>query len=399
MLIDLLVLVWQDTKDDLFARRIAEVAMWTLREMELPNGGFASSQDADSEGEEGRFYVWTEAQIDQLLGGESQAFKVTYDISAQGNWEGYNIPNRLKAPPAAPEEEARLGAIRERLLHARAQRERPCRDDKVQADWNGLMIAALANAAAVFDRPAWLLAAKRAFAFVTSRMESEGRLSHCLCNGVKTAVAILDDYANMARAALALYETTNEITYAAAAERWAATADRHYWDCKSGGYFLTADDGEGLITRMKNANDSPLPSGNGTMLGVLARLHMLTGKPDYRRRAEAIAAAFSGAAPRNDTGRATLLNENEMLSGAVQVVLIGRHDQQATALLRRVVLDRCLPNRFMLQIAPDDVLPADHPAAGKTALEGQPTVYVCVGTSCSLPVCDADSLRATLGSW
>jgi len=397
MLIDLLALLWQDAKDDLFARRIGEVAAWTLREMALPDGGFASSQDADTEGEEGRFYVWSAAEIDRLLGGDSEAFKATYDISAQGNWEGRNIPNRLQAPLAAPEEEARLGAMRERLLHARAQRQRPHRDDKVQADWNGLMIAALANAAAVFDMPAWLAAAKRAFAFVTTRMESDGRLSHCFCNGLKTSVAILDDYANMARAALVLHETTGDSAYAAAAERWAATADRHYWDRKSGGYFLTADDGESLITRMKSANDSPLPSGNGTMLGVLARLHMLTGKPDYRTRAEAIAAAFSGQAPKNIAVRATLLNENEMLSKAVQIVLIGQRDQATTAPLRRVVFDSCLPNRLLLHIAPDAALPADHPAAGKTALEGRPTAYVCVGATCSLPVWDADSLRAALG--
>jgi uncharacterized protein YyaL (SSP411 family) len=123
---------------------------------------------------------------------------------------------------------------------------------------------------------------------------------------------------------------------------------------------------------------------------------MLTGKPDYRTRAEAIAAAFSGQAPKNIALRATLLNENEMLSKAVQIVLIGRRDQAATAPLRRVVFDSCLPNRLLLHVAPDAALPADHPAAGKTALEGRPTAYVCVGTTCSLPVWDADSLRAAL---
>jgi uncharacterized protein YyaL (SSP411 family) len=398
LLLDLFTLLWQDTKDDLFARRIGEVAAWALREMALPDGGFASSQDSDTEGEEGRFYVWNAAEIDRLLGDDSEVFKAAYDISVQGNWEGRNIPNRLQAPALAPGEEVRLGSMRERLLYARAQRSRPHRDDKVQADWNGLMIAALANAAAVFDMPAWLAAAERAFAFVATRMESDGRLSHSSCNGRKTSVAILDDYANMARAALVLHETTGDSAYAAAAQRWTATADRHYWDRKSGGYFLVADDGEGLITRMKTANDSPLPSGNGTMLGVLARLHMLTGKPHYRARAEAIAAAFSGQAPNNIAARATLLNENEMLSNAVQIVLIGRRDQAATAPLRRLVFDSCLPNRLLLHVAPDAALPAGHPAAGKSTLDGRPTAYVCVGTTCSLPVCESDELRTALHS-
>jgi uncharacterized protein YyaL (SSP411 family) len=397
MLIDLLGLIWQGTKNDLFVRRISEVAAWTLREMVLPDGGFASSQDADAEGEEGRFYVWSAAEIDRLLGVDSEAFKSAYDIREQGNWEGRNIPNCLQAPPVAPEDEPQLAAMRKRLLNARAQRLRPHRDDKVQADWNGMMIAALANAAAVFDVPAWLAVAKRAFEFVTTRMEPDhGRLSHSFCSGLGTPLAVLDDYANMARAALVLHETTNDTAYVAAAERWTATAYQHYWDRKFGGYFFTADHGEGLIIRTKSANDSPLPSGNGTMLGVLARLHMLTGKRDYRTRADAIASAFGGQIPKNIAARATLFNENEMLSQAVQIVLIGR-SEVATAPLRRVIFDSCLPNRLLLHVAPNAVLPEDHVAAGKTPLEGRPTAYVCIGSSCSVPACDADSLRSALG--
>ncbi|MBM3647902.1 MAG: thioredoxin domain-containing protein [Alphaproteobacteria bacterium] len=396
LLIDLLALLWQATKDPLFARRIRETANWALREMALPDGGFASTQDADSEGEEGRFYVWSAAAVDQLLGDDSGFFKAAYDISAKGNWEGRNIPNRLQTPPTTPEREARLAALRERLFIARTQRPAPHCDAKVQADWNGLMIAALANAATVFEEPAWLAAAERAFAFVRTQMAMDGRLAHGFCDGRRTAVAILDDYANMARAALVLHEATGQADCVAAAEEWVAVADRHYWDRKAGGYFLTADDSEGLITRMKTANDQPLPSGNGTLLGVLARLHMLTGKTDYRTRAEAIAAAFGGAAPKNPAALATLLNEYETLQRMTQVVLIGGRDEAATERLRRVVFESCLPNRLLMQITPGTVLPAGHPAAGKTARDGRPTAYVCAGTTCSLPICDADSLRAAL---
>ncbi len=397
-LIDLLALLWQETRDALFAQRIREVAAWSLREMVLPDGGFASAQDADTEGEEGGFYVWSAAEIDKLLGGDSGFFKSAYDISTAGNWQGRSIINRLHTPLRSAPEEMQLGALREKLFEARTHRPAPNRDAKVQADWSGLMIAALANAAALLDEPAWLAAAERAFAFVRTRMAADGRLSHSFCDGRGTAVAILDDYANMARAALTLHETTGEADHISAAKQWVAAADRHYWDRNSGGYFLVADDGESLITRMKTANDQPLPSGNGTMLGVLARLHILTGKADYRSRAQAIAEVFSGQPPKNLAARATLLNENETLLNMVQVVLIGSRNLAATARLRRAVFDSCVPNRLLLMVAPDAALPTGHPAAEKTAIDGRPTAYVCAGTTCSLPVFEGDALRSALTS-
>ena len=205
LLIDLLTLLWQATRDQIFARRVGDTAAWALREMVLPEGGFASSEDADSEGEEGRFYIWSDIEIDQLLGADSQCFKAAYHIGTAGNWDGRNILHRLNAPFRSAAEEARLGALRAKLFQARRKRPAPQLDDKAQADWNGLMIAALATASVVFDRPEWLAAAKRAFAFVRRVMTVDGRLCHSFCRGRVSTMAILYDYADMARAALVLH--------------------------------------------------------------------------------------------------------------------------------------------------------------------------------------------------
>ncbi len=263
-IIDLLCLAWQETKNPLFEARVRETAEWVLREMIAESGGFAATLDADSEGEEGKFYVWQEAEIDQLLGPDSTVFKPAYDVTAAGNWEAKTILNRTATPSlGTPPEEAELARMRVVLRTAREARVRPGWDDKVLADWNGLMIAALANAAMVFSEPAWMAAAAAAFAFVSERMTIDGRLHHAARHGRVKHAAMLDDYANMCRAALALFEAGGEPAHLAQAQAWVASLDAHYWDGERGGYFYTADDAEALITRTRNANDNALPSGNG----------------------------------------------------------------------------------------------------------------------------------------
>ncbi|WP_029010841.1 thioredoxin domain-containing protein [Azospirillum halopraeferens] len=398
-LVALLTLVWQETRTPLFEQRVRETVDWLLREMIAEGGGFASTLDADSEGEEGRFYVWSEAEVDALLGAGSAAFKAAYDVTPHGNFEGHTILNRLDTPaPGDAAAEARLAAQRRILFDARAGRVRPGWDDKVLADWNGLMIAALAEAAMVFDEPAWLAAAERAFAFVagTMAMGDGGRLGHSWRAGVLKHPGTLDDHAHMAAAALALAEATGKGAYVERARAWVATLDRHYWDATAGGYFFTADDAENLIVRTKNAHDSAVPGGNGAMVGVLARLHHITGADAYRARAEALVAAFAGELARNFFPLATLLNNVELLNDPLQVVLVGQPEAAGTAALRRAVLDRSLPNRVLMTMPPGSELPAGHPAHGKGMADGRPTAYVCAGMACSPPVTDAAALTAEL---
>ena len=397
-LLELMTLVWQETRSPLYAQRIAETIDWVSREMITAEGGFCSSLDADSEHEEGKFYVWNEAEIDKHLGSRAAFFKRRYDVSPQGNWEGHNILNRSQDLSLHDDAtEAELAACRAVLFHARAERIRPGLDDKVLADWNGLMIAALTHAAQTFERPDWLALASDAFDFITTAMmDSDGRLSHSWRAGRRNHPAIVDDYANLSRAALALFEATDQARYLRQVETWVGVLDRHYWDDAGDGYFLAAADTEGLITRTKTASDSAVPSGNGTMVGVLARLYHLTGKTAYRESADAIVAAFSGEAQRNFFPLATLINNNEILQRALQIVIRGAREDAATAALLRAAHGTSLPNKVLAVIAPGAALAESHPAAGKEAIGGKATAYVCEGPVCSRPITDPAALEADL---
>jgi uncharacterized protein YyaL (SSP411 family) len=279
----------------------------------------------------------------------------------------------------------------------REERIHPGLDDKVLADWNGLMIAALANAAQVFERPDWLDLARNAFAFITTQMtDTSGRLSHSWRAGRRNHPAILDDYANLCRAALCLYEAAGEPSYLARAESWIAILDQHYWDAVDHGYFLAADDTKGLITRSKTANDAAVPAGNGTMVAVLARLFYLTGDTTYRDRADAIVRTFSGEVTRNFFPLATLINSCALLEGAVQIVIRGRRGAGDTSALVRAVHDVSLPTKILTVIGNDTALPSSHPAAGKDTVAGKATAYVCEGPVCSLPITDPVALAADL---
>ncbi len=406
-MIELLTWAWQDTGNPLFEQRVRETAAWVLREMiadadgtgTAPSGAFASTLDADSEGKEGKFYVWSEAEIDAVLGPDAAAFKKAYDVTPGGNWEGATILNRSHAPEMRPpSEENILAACREKLREVRARRIWPGWDDKVLADWNGLMIAALARAAPVFKTPEWLEAARRAFAFVAETMTENGRLKHAWRHGRLAHPGVLDDYAFMSAAALALAETTGQSTYVAQAEDWAGVLDRYYWDTDSGGYFLTAEDTERLIVRPKSAHDSAAPSGNGIMAEVLTRLYYLTGKIHYRDRAEALIAAFSGQVARNHFPLASLINANEFLSDALQVVIAGDPADARARDMTAAVQAMCLPNLVLQAVAPGEELPEGHPAHGKGAGKDGAAAYVCRGTTCSLPLTSAEALRAGLGA-
>ncbi|HUK59962.1 MAG TPA: thioredoxin domain-containing protein [Stellaceae bacterium] len=397
LLIELLTGAWQKTEAPLYTARVAETIDWACREMLLPQGGFASSLDADSEHEEGKFYVWGKAEIDALLGEEAARFCEIYDVTDEGNWEGKTILNRLGHIDLLDDDsEAALAASREVLLQARASRVRPGTDDKVLADWNGLMIAALVTAATAFERKDWLVRATESFDFITQALaHADGRLAHAWREGKRAHTAVLDDYANMSRAALLLYEATGEARFLDWARRWVAICDKHYRDTR-GGYFFTADDAEALLVRTKQAYDQPNPSGNGTLVEVFARLYHLTGEDMFRARAEEILDAFAGELGRNLFGLATLLNGAELLQRALQVVIVGERGSADTEAMLRAVNAAPLPTKILLVVGGAAELPESHPAAGKGALDGRATVYLCEGTTCSLPLNDAAVLARAL---
>ncbi len=393
-LVGLLTEAWRETGSPLYARRVAETIAWALREMRAEGGAFAATLDADSEGEEGRFYVWTEAEIDALLPPDQAAdFKRVYDVRPEGNWEGRTVLHRNHRDGGGGDE---LDEARRALWQAREKRVRPGRDDKILGDWNGLMIAALAEAAFAFDQPAWLNAARTAFDGVRAQLLRGDRLGHAYRQGRRQAAAMLDDYAAMARAALTLHEITAEPGFLAFARSLVATADAHYWDEAAHGYFFTADDADDLILRTKTALDTATPSGNGMMAEVLVKLYHLTGESGYRDRAERLIAAFSGLVRRQFMGLPTLLDAFELLARPTQVVVVG--PAEAARPLLRAVAETAIPTRILLQPAPDHALPAGHPAHGKGMVDGRPAAYVCIGPTCSAPATTPDALRERLAT-
>jgi uncharacterized protein len=395
-LIELLTWAWQETKDPLYAERVSETVSWMLREMRVEGGAFAAALDADSEHEEGKFYVWTAAEVEAVLGPDADLFKTHYDVHRIGNWEGRSILNRSDKPNLMePEIEAKLAASREKLWAIRERRVRPGRDHKVLADWNGLAIAALSLASGVFERSEWLNAAKNAFAFISSRMTTaDGRLLHSWCDG-RTHQGTLDDYAAICRAALALYQATGEAAYLARAEAWVELLNAHYGDQEHAGYFLTPNNAPDLIVRIRNAFDNATPSGNGIMVEVLASLFYLTGKPKYRDLAESQIGAFAGEAVRNPVPLASFLSSIDYFLNSVQIVI---RAGAGTELLLRAVQECCVPNRVLSVLKTGEESPKGHPAKGKTSIGDLATAYVCVGDTCSLPVADPQILRSVLSS-
>jgi uncharacterized protein YyaL (SSP411 family) len=396
LLVELMTDAWRESKSPLYAQRIAETVDWLLHEMRS-EAAFAASLDADSEGEEGKFYVWRAAEIEEVLGpDDARLFNAIYDVTPEGNFEGHTILNRLNAIELRDAEtERRLAEMRGKLFQRRTARVRPGFDDKVLADWNGLMIAALAQAADTFAHADWLLAAERAFNFVSTRMNADGRLFHAYRAGETKAPATANDYANMIKAALTLASVTGKHGYVDRAREWVYVLDRHYWADDLGGYYFVADDTDDLIVRPLSGQDEATPNANGVMVSNLAALYLWTGEERYRARAEAILRAFAGAMSASVLAHTGLLAAEIDLLAPVHIVLIVPEGGDARG-LRRALHEMSLPGAVVQEVTAGEALPPSSPAHGKTAIDGKPTAYVCIGPQCSLPVTEPAALVETV---
>jgi hypothetical protein len=393
-LIDILTMVWLQSRNQTYKARVEETIGWAMREMLTEGGAFASSVDADSEGVEGKFYVWTEAEIDALLGKEADLFKRVYDVRPNGNWEGKTILHRLRTPVPLPAvQEGKLNALREKLFLEREKRVRPGLDDKVLTDWNGLMIRALANASDAFARADWQAAAVKAFWFVADTMGSGNTLSHSWRKGKVGAAGIADDYANMARAALALFEITQHPPYLEKALAWTKTLNERFWRTDIGGYTLTPSDGEQLIVRVRTVMDGATPSVNGTMMHVLPRLNAYTGDQDHMERFGVIAQAFAEDARRQVVSASTYFTGFDLFLRANQVVIVGQKNDPGVAAFRDVFRRLSAPSKIITVVAPGEALRPHHPAAGKGQVNNKVTAYFCAGETCSPPITDPAQLE------
>ena len=390
-LLELLALAASDRPDPALRRAADGIVAWLERDMPAM-GAFAASEDADSEGEEGRFYVWTEAEIDSVLGAGAASFKAAYDVTQGGNWEGHTILRRV-LPEGGPEREAALGAARETLLARRAARVRPARDDKVLADWNGLAIAGLCRAAAVFGRPDWLALASRTYDAITARMAwRDGRIAHAARDGDVTAAGLLLDQAAMARAALALYEAEAAPEHLARAAALAEAALAWFADGTGGLFASAADAADAPPARPRAAADEAVPAGAGLLAEVLARLYHLTGEVAWRDRASAAIASHSGDEG-GLAGMTTLLAAADLLERAAVVVLVGPPGDPALSAMHAIALAHPDPATCVLRVSDTASLPASHPAAGKQG----PAGYVCRASVCGLKLRDAAALAEALG--
>jgi uncharacterized protein YyaL (SSP411 family) len=390
-LLELLALAQADEPEPLFAARANETVGWLTREMrmgEQDGFAFAASQDADSEGEEGKFYVWGEHEIDAVLGSDAAAFKRAYGVTPGGNWEGRTILNRV--PPFGDRAaEETLARSRAQLFAVRRTRVPPGRDDKVLADWNGLAVAALVRAGQVFGEPGWIALAARVFDFVQAHLgQPDGRIAHAWREGKISAAGLLDDQAAMARAALALYEAGGEPRRLETALAIIAAAERHFAG-PDGAFFSSAEDAAdlplGVEGRALTAEDHAVPSGNGMLAEVFARLFHLTGDDIWRVKAERLIGAFMGHAQAL-IAMPGLLGAADLLANGASVVIAGEAAALATVALRAAD-----PAVVVLQVPDPSLVPVGHPAHGKSA-----GAYVCREGVCSLPVDEEEALAGLL---
>jgi uncharacterized protein YyaL (SSP411 family) len=396
-LLELLAIAFQRGGKQLYRQRARETVAWLTREMTTGEGGFSASLDADSEGEEGKFYVWSHDEVIKRLGIEDgEFFARHYDVTPGGNFEGHNILNRLKPLPRDEADEARLGALREKLLAVRAVRVRPGLDDKVLADWNGLMIAALVNAGLVFDEPSWLGLAARAFGFVVHAMTRGDRLGHSWRDGKLKFPGLASDFAAMIRAALALYEATGQQNYLDWALKWQHALDRDYANAETGIYYLTAADAEGLVIRPAATTDEATPNHNAVAAQNLIRLAVLAGDDAWREKADRLIGAIAPQVAENLYMHMALLNAIDLRLHSAEIVVTGE-GAGADALL--ATARRASPlHRIVLHAPSAEALPQAHPARTKIAAATQPQAFVCIGETCSMPALTPAELIAGLNS-
>jgi uncharacterized protein YyaL (SSP411 family) len=388
-LLELLALAWQRSGNPLFAERGRETVEWLAREMTTKEGAFCASLDADSEGEEGKFYVWSYDEVMRTLGLEDgEFFARHYDVMPEGNFEGHTILNRLAKVERTRDDEERLAPLRAKLLAIRSLRTRPGLDDKVLADWNGLMIAALVNAGVAFDEPTWIDMAARAFDFIASEMTRGERLGHSWREGQLLLPGLASDFAAVIRAALALYEARGERAYLDHAIAWQRALDAHYADAQTGIYYLTADDAGDLILRPHATTDDATPNPNAVAAGNLVRLAVLAGDDACRERADRLIENVLSAGRENLFGHVALLNALDLRLRGLEIVAAGS-EAEAFA---RPALKLPFVDRIVLRAPSADALPPTHPAQEMLKSLSGSVAFVCAGQRCSLPVMEAEKI-------
>jgi uncharacterized protein YyaL (SSP411 family) len=412
---------YQLTGNPLYARIAREIFDYVIRDLQSPDGGFYSTRDADSEGQEGKYYVWT---LDEIRGAlserDAKLFAAYYDVTAEGNWHeahGHAPPGPKNILRVLRDEETvanlydvtvdeldvSLERSRQTLLAVRNRRVPPALDDKVLTAWNGLMIASLARGARVLDEPTYRDAAERAAAFVLTNLTRDGRLLRTSRDGKAHTLGYLDDYAFFIEGLVNLYEATFDPKWLQQAERLTDQTLEHFRDDEHGGFFFTADDAEEVLVRTKDAGDSAVPSGNSVHAMNLLRLAIMLGREEFRVEAERVLRMFGRRMTEQVLGYDRMLAALDFYRSPVkEVAIVGPAAVADTQALVRVVWNRYRPNKAVVQADPNDGAAASQWVSRLPLLEGRPMIdgraaaYVCENYACRRPVSRPEDLAAAL---
>jgi uncharacterized protein YyaL (SSP411 family) len=412
---------YQATGKGDYGKTAREIFTYVLRDMTAPEGGFYSAEDADSEGEEGKFYLWTQEEVFRLFGDEERDFVArVFNIEKDGNFaeqrtgrkSGVNILHVTKSLEELASDlilsrsdlESHLEAIRQKLFAYREKRVHPMKDDKILTDWNGLMIAALAKGAQYFDEPEYAEAARHAADFLVGNMrKTDGRLWHRYRDGQAGVQANLDDYAFLVWGLVELYEAVFAVKYLRVAVELTEDMLRHFWDGDTGGLYLTPEDGESLLVRKKEIHDGAIPSGNSVAMLNLLRLGRMTATPDWEEKAAAVGRAFSQSVKQSPSAHSQLMVAlNFGVGPSYEVVIAGNAQAEDTSTMVKALRTRFLPNKVVL-LNPDE---QDSPemsqlaafTRNQTSIEGKATAYVCLNYNCKSPTTDVNKMLELLSA-
>ncbi len=398
---------YQACGDARYRRIVMETLEYVRRDMTNSQGGFYSAEDADSEGEEGKFYVWSLDEVQRLLGSDADTFARYYDVTRQGNFEGHNILHVTRDVATAAREfgmsetdlDALLARSRATLFEARSHRVRPGLDDKTLTSWNALMLGAYAEAAAVLGDSTYRDMAVRNAEFLLTNVQRDGRLLHTWKDGEAKILGFLEDYAYLADALLVFYEATFDLRWVTEARRLADAMIDLFWSENEGVFYQTARDQADLITRPIELFDNATPSGNSVATAVLLRLAHLLGEPDYGRYAVSVLQRVRDLMVRAPSAFGHMLGAlDAYLATPQEVAIVGAPEADATQALLRVVFSRYRPNSIVALRVPADPQPAQviPLLADRDALDGQPTAYVCENYACQMPTTNPDTLAQQL---
>jgi uncharacterized protein YyaL (SSP411 family) len=410
---------YQATEKEDYGKTAREIFTYVLRDMTAPEGGGCSAEDADSEGEEGKFYLWTQEEVQQALGNEEADFIAkVFNIEKDGNFveqatgkkSGVNILHLRKTLGelasglnlSQQDLQAHLELIRQKLFAYRQKRAHPMKDDKILTDWNGLMIAALAKGAQVFNEPEYAEAACRAADFILGNMRKpDGRLLHRYRDGQAGVKANLNDYAFLVWGLIELYETVFDARHLEVAVELTGDMVRHFWDEDGGGLYLTPDDGESLLVRKKEIYDGAIPSGNSVAMLNLLRLGRMTAASDLEEKAARIGSAFSGSVRKLPSAHTQLMVALDFGIGpCYEVVIAGKAQSEDTKVMIKALRTRFLPNKVVLLNPVERELPEIATLAEFTnnqrSIDGRATAYVCMNYNCKLPTTDINKMLQLL---